>query len=179
MVQQDTSPVIFFILGFMASGKSTWGSKLGEDQRIPFIDLDDRIVKKAGKSIPAIFEEDGSVAFREIEASCLRELSNLENGKYIVACGGGTPCFFDNMEWMNSHGTTILLDVPPAVIAERLGSSDSQRPLTKDWDKEEILSFILPLLQQRNNIYLQAKHVIHYSDDILEQLKGIINYENP
>ena len=96
-----------FLIGYMGSGKSTLGKALAQRCDIRFIDLDDYIEERAGKKIREIFAEDGEAAFRDLERRMLLEVSDMDN--VLVACGGGTPCFGDNMELMNSRGITVLL----------------------------------------------------------------------
>ena len=116
-----------FLIGFMGSGKSYVGSRLAEGLDMDFIDLDALIVEKAEKSIPEIFAEEGEMAFRTLERDCLRSLGSCD--EVVVACGGGTPCFFDNMDWMNAQGMTIFLQTSVDLLAKRLLSEVAQRPL--------------------------------------------------
>ena len=91
----------------MGSGKTHWGKIWAEMNGFIFIDLDAEIEKEVGKSIAAIFENKGEPYFREIEAATLRTFAGAQNT--IVACGGGTPCFYENIKWMNEQGTTIVM----------------------------------------------------------------------
>ena len=110
----------------MGSGKSTFGKKLAEQWNYMFIDLDERIIEQSGKSIPQIFQEDGEDAFREMESSVLKRISETE---VIVATGGGTPLYFDNLDWMQMNGQTCLLNPPVTVILERLSQMPTLRPM--------------------------------------------------
>jgi shikimate kinase len=116
-----------FLIGFMGSGKSSMGAAISSDLGLRFIDLDKAIESKFGKDIPAIFATDGEKHFRELEQQTLQEL--LEEDDYVMACGGGTPCFFDNMDRMNEAGVTIYLKMSTDVLADRLQTETETRPL--------------------------------------------------
>ena len=108
----------YFLVGFMGSGKSFWGKKWGEAFGIPFIDLDEEIERAAGESVQSIFNKRGEKAFRQLEHKTLFRLISTDN--YILSCGGGTPCYFDNMKAMNKNGITIYLKASPEILAARL-----------------------------------------------------------
>lgn len=148
------SPV--FLIGYMGSGKTTLGRGVEARAHIAFIDLDQYIEERYGKSIKDIFKERGEDGFRLIERDCIRELSLKKD--ILVACGGGTPCFFDNMEIMNSRGTTIWLDASVDILHARLKEGRSQRPLIADFDDDELRGFIVKSLEKRNPFYSQATH---------------------
>ncbi len=122
---QTARPV--FLLGYMASGKTTLGRALAAAAGRRFVDLDEYIEDKAGKTVNRIFAEDGEPAFRRLEAEALAELADYSG--LIVACGGGTPCFGGNMELMNSKGLTVRLVTSEKVIIRRLVAERSSRPL--------------------------------------------------
>lgn len=145
-----------FLLGFMGCGKSHVGKKLSARLNIPFIDLDDYIVKQQQMSINEIFEEKGEDGFRQIEREMLRSTQNMQD--VIVGCGGGTPCFFDNMDWMNQNGATFYLNYPVATLFERLKTRKEKRPLLKDMDDQMLYSFIEKKLSERAKNYLKAQH---------------------
>lgn len=148
------SPV--FLIGYMGSGKTTLGRGVEARAHIAFIDLDQYIEERYGKSIKDIFKERGEDGFRLIERDCIRELSLKKD--ILVACGGGTPCFFDNMEIMNSRGTTIWLDASVDILHARLKEGRSQRPLIADFDDDELRGFIVKSLEKRNPFYSRATH---------------------
>lgn len=97
-----------FLIGYMGSGKTTLGRGVESRAHVSFIDLDDYIEEREGMTVSEIFKARGETGFRKAERECLAELAAKDN--LLVACGGGTPCFFDNMEVMNSSGTTVWLD---------------------------------------------------------------------
>lgn len=148
------SPV--FLIGYMGSGKTTLGRGVETRAHIAFIDLDQYIEERYGKSIKDIFKERGEDGFRLIERDCIRELSLKKD--ILVACGGGTPCFFDNMEIMNSRGTTVWLDASVDILHARLKEGRSQRPLIADFDDDELRGFIVKSLEKRNPFYSRATH---------------------
>lgn len=160
-----------FLVGFMGSGKSHWGRLLAKTLRRPFIDLDLLIEKKAGKKITAIFAETGEAGFRELEQRQLHALDTMPAA--IVATGGGTPCFFDNMARMKKTGTTIYLKTPPEILVKRLKNEKIQRPLLKNTDDAKLPELIEKRLAERESCYLQADFILENngSDDVfLHQL---------
>ena len=147
-----------FLIGFMGSGKSYWGRRLADAWQMPFVDLDERIVAEQGKSIPEIFQEQGEAAFREMERAALHALAQFPPA--IVATGGGTPCFFDNMDWMNSRGLTIYLKASPALLAARLLPEKKRRPLLANIPDSALEAFIAQKLEERMPFYNLAQKVV-------------------
>ena len=143
-----------FLLGFMGAGKSYWGQKLASERGLPFYDLDQFIENQTGKTIPEIFESLGPDAFRKMEATLLRTLAQHPPG--IVAVGGGTPCFYDNMAWMNAHGQTLYLKVPVPVLLARLEKETEQRPILAGKAGAALERFVVELLSERAVYYEQA-----------------------
>ena len=123
---------------------------------IPFIDLDWYIEERLHKSIRELFIERGEASFRELERSMLHEVSEFED--VIVSTGGGTPCFFDNMDYMNRHGQTVFLDVHPDILFNRLRVATRQRPILQGKTDEELRSFIVEALDKRAPFYSQARY---------------------
>ena len=115
-----------FLVGYMGAGKTTLGRALANELGIPFIDLDNYIEKRYCKTISQIFAEKGEEEFRNIERRMLHEVGEFED--VIISTGGGTPCFFDNIEYMNGQGTTVFLDVP----VERLFIRSEERRVGKE-----------------------------------------------
>jgi len=99
-----------FLIGFMGSGKTTWGKKLSNALQVPFIDMDHVIVEKIGMSIPEYFQQHGEEAFRKVEQTVMKE---QEGRAGIISTGGGTPCYFDNMDWLLANGTVLYLKHSP------------------------------------------------------------------
>ena len=105
--ERSSGDMKIFLTGFMGSGKTYWGRIWSRQLGLDFYDLDELIEKKEGKTISTIFEKEGEDHFRKLEATALKAFAETENG--IIACGGGTACFNDNMQWMNEQGVTVFL----------------------------------------------------------------------
>ena len=144
------------LIGFMGSGKTTLGRALAKALGLTFIDLDNYIELRHCKSINQIFAERGEEGFRNIERNLLHEVCEFED--VIISSGGGTPCFFDNIDYMNAQGTTIYLQVPNDRLLTRLKIARSRRPLLKDKNDEEIEQFIAEQMQRREPFYTKADH---------------------
>jgi shikimate kinase len=141
----------------MGSGKSYWGNIWSKQSGLPFYDLDAVIEAAAQKNIAQIFEDSGEVFFRNEETAAIQQFANLQN--YIIACGGGTPCFNNNMEWMNNHGTTVYLKATPEEILKRVINEQDKRPVIKNIPQPELLAFIEKKLKERASFYEQATHI--------------------
>ena len=151
--------MIYFLIGFMGSGKTHWGKIWAAKHRIAFIDLDEAVETAERKTVAEIFETKGEAYFRELEAQTLRRFTFL--GNTIIACGGGTPCFNDNMEWMNKRGTTVYITCTPEEILRRLQNTErKKRPLLNKLNQAELLFFIEQKLKERQPFYTQAKVVL-------------------
>src|SRR5476651_1142885 len=116
-----------FLLGMMGTGKSHWKKKLSSKMKVGGYDLDFLVESHEEKTISEIFAEDGEEYFRKSEAKILRWFA--EKKAFVLATGGGTPCFHDNMKWMNEQGITVWIDEPVALLAERLKTEKDHRPL--------------------------------------------------
>jgi shikimate kinase len=149
---------MIFLIGFMGSGKTYWGRIWARQQGLDFYDLDEVIEKKEGRTIAAIFEKDGEDHFRKIETIALKDLAEKEN--CIIACGGGTACFNDNMQWMNENGTTIYLSATPSYILSRVKEEKDKRPLINKHNEAELLFFIEQKLKEREPFYRQAQIIL-------------------
>jgi shikimate kinase len=156
-----------FLLGFMGAGKTYWGKQLAEHLQLPFFDLDEVVTEREGMSVSDIFAAKGEDSFRQMEKDTLRELVK-EQEKFVISCGGGTPCFHDNIGFMNESGTTIWLNPSVDVMVERLKRKRGKRPLLKDLSDEELLAFVEKKLMVRLPVYQQAQVVIESDDLTLE-----------
>ncbi|MDQ0106951.1 shikimate kinase [Chitinophaga terrae (ex Kim and Jung 2007)] len=152
-----------YLLGFMGAGKSYWGKQLADHWGLPFYDLDDVIVETEEMAIADIFATKGEDYFREKESLLLRELSKQDN--FLISCGGGTPCFQENMDFMNSNGTTIWINPSLETMADRLKRKKQKRPLIADLEDEDLEGFIEKKLAERLPFYQQSRHIIT-SDNI-------------
>lgn len=164
-----------FLVGMPGCGKSSLGQKLSRKIEVPFFDMDDVLEEKAGKKITEIFNIDGEDFFRKLEQEVLAEYCSSADDTFIVATGGGTPCFYDNMESMNLAGVTIYLKVPINTITERLESQKSVRPLLQGIENLEV--HLENLLEKRSQWYEQSKLILdsdYTSDGLLNLiLKGV------
>lgn len=144
-----------FLLGLMGSGKTFWKNELAAKLKLTAYDLDQLIVAVEEASIPEIFETSGETYFRKTEAKVLRWFA--EKKSFVLATGGGAPCFHQNMEWMNQQGITIWLDESISVLTERLKNETANRPLLKNLDVEGLRQYLEKQLEERNTFYSQAK----------------------
>jgi len=167
----------FFLIGFMGSGKTHWGKIWASKYGFAFIDLDEAIEKLEGKPIAAIFEIKGEDYFRKVESETLKSLDNIENT--IIACGGGTPCYFENLQWMQEKGTTIYLSTTAQEILQRVYEEQEKRPLLKTMNQAELLFFIEQKLKERAAFYNAANIIIptaqlteHSFGDLLSSLQS-------
>jgi shikimate kinase len=163
-----------FLIGFMGSGKTHWGRIWANQAGMDFFDHDELIEQMEGKSIPAIFEMQGERYFREKESEVLRTFANKEN--CIIACGGGTPCFYGNMQWMNDNGTTIYLEAAPAQLMNRLTAEKDKRPLLNHMKDIELLSFIEQKFKEREPSYRLANVVLPVDALDPHSLEDILNF---
>lgn len=154
-----------FLIGFMGSGKTHWGKQLAAQLTIPFYDLDDVISSKENKTIAELFAHSGEEAFRVKEREVLESLIE-ENASMVVSCGGGTPCFFNNIERMKKYGVVIWLNTHVEVLVHRLTIEKSTRPLIKNVPDTDLRSFIIRKLNERRMYYEQADVVIDNEDSI-------------
>ncbi|MFC5271264.1 shikimate kinase [Adhaeribacter terreus] len=145
-----------YLIGMPGAGKSTLGRALAAHLNRKFIDLDKVIEENSGQTIPGIFEEKGERYFRELEAEALKTVS-FSGEKLMIATGGGTPCFYENMAFMNTHGLTIYLKTSPEILADRLIQTDlAERPLLKNKSKSLIINYLQETLHKRATFYGQA-----------------------
>lgn len=158
-----------FLVGYMGSGKTTLGHALAKELNIQFVDLDSYIEERLCKSISQIFAEKGESGFREIERRLLSEVGEFED--VVISTGGGTPCFFDNIDYMNNQGATVFLDVPVERLFIRLSIARKKRPLIMGKSDDELRSFIIEQLEKRMPYYSKAKQ--KFAADRLEDVEQI------
>ena len=145
----------------MGAGKTTVGKALSKELGIPFYDLDWYIESRRRKTVPQIFAEVGEAGFREIERNMLHEVAEFED--VIISCGGGTPCFFDNMDYLNQQGDVVYLKATPEVLYKHLLMAKVERPLLKDKTAEELIAYITEHLKEREPFYTKARHILDVS----------------
>ncbi len=139
----------------MGSGKSTLGKKLASLLSYNFVDLDNFIEQQSGSSISRIFQEKGETYFREVETNCLKDVLAV-NTRTVVALGGGTVCFHNNIEKIKQAGVLVFIDLPAKALAQRLSTSKQERPLLKKFNEEQLISYIDDMLETRKTFYRQA-----------------------
>ena len=161
-----------FLIGYMGSGKTTIGKLLADKLNYSFVDMDAHIEQKYFKTVSQIFAEKGEDEFRLIEQQCLHEVSEFEH--VVISTGGGAPCFFDNMDFMNKHGITVYLELTPAELAERLESiQGNKRPLLAGRKGEDLHRFIAEGLAARHPYYSLANYSV--SGDVESTVLQIYN----
>ena len=143
-----------FIIGYMGSGKSRLAKVLSESLSCSHHDLDDLISQAHGKTIEEIFNSEGEIAFRKMEK---RQLRLLNESFGVVSMGGGTPCYFDNIDWMNANGVTVYLRAKIPTLVQHLSKENGiVRPLLRDVQKKNLPEFIAKHLFERQYFYEQA-----------------------
>ena len=158
-----------FLIGYMGSGKTTLGRALSRRMGVGFIDLDHYIEGRFMRTIAQLWSERGEAGFRDVERRMLHEVADMED--VVVACGGGTPCYFDNVDHMNERGLTIFLEASESRLFARLAINRSRRPLIKDFDDDGLLRFIGESLATRLPHYQRAQH--RFCGDRLEDAEQI------
>ena len=158
-----------FLIGYMGSGKTTLGRALGRRLGLQFIDLDLYIESRYMRTISQLFAERGEDKFRSIEREMLHEVAEMED--VVVACGGGTPCYYDNIDYMNRCGTTVFLSASEDRVFARLSINRNKRPLIKDLDDQSLRIFIRENLALRMPHYSKASH--SFCGDRLEDVMQI------
>ncbi len=164
---------IIFFIGFMGCGKTRLGKKLANKTNRPFVDLDELIAEIQGKTISQIFEEIGETGFRELEMQTLQNSPFALNA--IVSTGGGAPCFYNNMDWMNANGLTFFIDTPIPILASRLINAKTKRPLIVNKSYEELIQFIDSKLLERRQFYQQAQLTLNQADVSPEMVIKLID----
>lgn len=149
----------YFLVGYMACGKTRRGRAMAEEMGIRFIDLDAYIIEREHRTITEIFATDGEEGFRKLETRYLKEVCELFED-FVLSTGGGTPCFNNNMEYMNSRGQTIFLNTDLDTIVERLTRGKHKRPIVSKLNDHEIRDFVAKHLQARLPFYARAKEEI-------------------
>lgn len=153
-----------FLIGYMASGKTTLGRAFSKASHLQFIDLDWYIEERMHKTVSELFAERGESGFREIERNMLHEVGEFEN--VVIAAGGGTPCFFDNMEYMNRVGDTVFLETSIDTLLRRLKIGKAKRPLLAEKTDEQLRETIIQALDKRMAYYGMSKY--KFQSDKLE-----------
>lgn len=165
-----------YLVGFMGAGKSVIGRLLSKSLNLDFYDLDSEIESKYRTTVSSIFAKYDEACFRKLETNVLQSFSNNDN--FIMSCGGGTPCFNNNMELMNSLGITVYLKLPPETLATRIYNSVKTRPLTAEKTQEELVEYVERTLINREPFYSMANITIDCTNanknEIVEKIASAI-----
>lgn len=164
------------LVGYMGSGKTTVGKTLSKETGMMFYDLDWYIESRMRKSVSQIFAEKGEEGFRKIEYNMLHEVAEFED--VIISCGGGTPCFFDNMDYLNQQGDVIYLKATPETLYKHLLMAKVERPLLKGKSSEELVAYITEHLKERAPFYEKARYTLDVNvldeyDKIKDSVEGL------
>ena len=162
-----------FLIGFMGSGKTFWGKQLSEKLNVPFFDLDEKISEDVEKPISQIFAENGEEYFRIREKEVLHLLTESHD-TFVMACGGGTPCFYNNIDYLKKKGLVIWISCSTDSIYQRLLKEKDQRPLISNIKDNELKAFITKKYASRKIYYRQANIVINEDDISLDKFVNSI-----
>lgn len=166
---------MIFIIGFMGVGKSTIGKQLALQMNVNFVDVDKEIELSEETSIAEIFNERGEEYFREIESRIIRRLQPNS----IIACGGGLPCYNDNIKYINDKGVSIYLYADESNILKRIKKNIGNRPLINDIKKKDLKSYVKSKVRERSDIYNKANFTINTNNksetEILTQIHSLLN----
>lgn len=149
------------LIGYMGSGKTTVGKALSKETGMMFYDLDWYIESRMRKTVAQIFAEKGEEGFRKIEYNMLHEVAEFED--VIISCGGGTPCFFDNIDYINQQGEVVYLKATPEVLYRHLLMGKTERPLIKNKTPEELVAYITEQVAKREEFYNKARYTLDVS----------------
>lgn len=162
------------LTGYMCAGKTTVGRALAKELSLSFYDLDWYIEERFHTKVSKIFAEEGEERFRDMERRMLHEAAEFED--VVLACGGGTPCFFDNIDYMNKTGETFYLKASPETIVQHLALSRGERPLLKGKSPDELLAFVMQQLNEREPFYSKARHIVDVNVlDSFDKINLVVN----
>lgn len=145
-----------YLIGFMGAGKTHWAQQLGKKLGVPVFDLDDLIESDENRTVAEIFDQQGEEYFRTKEREILHWVSETHSSM-VLSCGGGAPCFYNNIKYMNEKGITVWIDTPYEILLGRLRHNQDSRPLLKHLDDEELKAYIQKKNTDRRIFYEQAK----------------------
>jgi shikimate kinase len=143
-----------YLIGFMGAGKTYWGKIWAKQLQLEWIDLDAAIESRAGLSIETIFNTQGEAAFRKLEQACLHQTATQNN--LLCSLGGGAPLYENNMDWINTQGTSVWLEASPELLAVRIEADPAKRPLLQGKSGIALIKQIRTMLNNRASIYQQA-----------------------
>ncbi|MEX2234171.1 MAG: shikimate kinase [Cyclobacteriaceae bacterium] len=162
-----------FLIGMPGSGKTTLGKELASHLLVDFVDLDAEIEKAEQRSIPEIFSQRGEEYFRILEARLLGEWAG-STSDFVMATGGGAPCFYNGMETINQYGLSVFLDCSVSTLIERV-KKNQERPLLLISDENELKQKLKRMLEARMECYRQARIIIENPSlhGLLKKIKAI------
>ena len=166
---------LIFLIGFMGCGKTTLGRKLASRLGYMFMDLDHVFEAREGMTIAEYFSKYGEDAFRKLESEVLKTHKYPEHA--IIATGGGLPCFFDNMDWMNAHGKTVYIKLTPKTLADRLQNEKDERPLLRERHGEALVQFIAEKLEERESFYNKANIIANGVSLTAERIEELLGFK--
>lgn len=166
---RGTMGLRIFLIGFMGCGKTHWGQALSKKLGLPFFDLDEKIEEKEEKPVAAIFSDEGEEYFRLLEKEVLYLLTESHDS-FVMATGGGTPCYYNNIGYMKKSGIVVWLNCSVGLIYERLLQGRDKRPLIKSLSNAELRSYIIKKLSDRKIYYEQATTIVAEDHQQLETL---------
>ncbi len=155
-------------------GKTYWGQQLSAAFNMPVYDLDEVISAKEGRSVEAIFEENGEPYFRECEHACLSKLITDVESRLLVSTGGGTPCYHNNMALMKQAGKVVYLEADISYLLANIERNNPERPLLKGSD--DVTEVLTNMLEERKRFYLQADYILQAGDISLANFEKIIEH---
>lgn len=147
-----------YLVGYMGSGKTTAGRRLASRTGLPFFDLDMMIEEQFKISLPDLFRKYDEYAFRKIEQKMLHSTQYIHNA--VISTGGGTPCFFDNMQFILDHGVSVYVKMSPVSLYHRLLNSRRTRPVIGSIPHDNLQDFIVNQLADREKFYSRADHIV-------------------
>lgn len=159
------------LVGYMAAGKTTVGKALASRLNLPFLDLDGLIEQNEGVSITTIIQQKGELYFRKLEQETLEIILNQPN--FVLSLGGGTPCYYSNMDLVNQHSKSCYLRMSSKTLGNRLANTQHERPLIAHLKNEELTEFVAKHLFERSAFYEEASFIINANDNIDVILKKI------
>jgi len=165
----------FFLTGYMGSGKTTVGKKLAVKFGYEFIDLDHFIESEYKQTIPEIFASKGENEFRAMENNALKRV--IERDNLVIACGGGTPCYYNNMELMNNSGITVYIKMSTDALVNRLTNAKEKRPLIANKTEEELRKFVARQLEKREDFYHKAQYTVKGKDLDVDELASFVKQQ--
>lgn len=166
-----------FLIGFMGCGKTYWGKLLSEKLKIPFFDLDEKVVEHEGRTIIDIFNTEGEEYFRMLEKDVLHLIAESHE-TFVMACGGGTPCFFNTIDYLKKQGTVVWINCSTDCLYQRLLKEKKERPMISKISDEDLKTYIIKKYSSRKIFYQQANVILPEEHVTLENMLTKIFHAN-